>query len=104
MGVKQLLNECLSDLIAEAVPTKVQLVPPSDVSGLCGAGTDISHLAPDKDVRVVFVGSPVGIPCGGTHIKNTAELAGAGGASRLSVTKLKVKKGNLKVSYRIAAK
>lgn len=102
--LKELLNECIAGLVREAIPTKVQSLPREEVPGVCGADTDISHLDPDKDVRVVFVGSSVGIPCGGTHIQSTADLAGPDGECLLSVSKLKVKKGNLKVSYRVSSK
>jgi len=43
--------------------------------------------------RVVIVGGDKGCPCGGTHVKNTNEI------KKMTVRKLKVKKGRTKISY-----
>lgn len=57
------------------------------------------NLAPfipkDKPTRVVQIGTYRALPCGGTHVNSLSELTG------LKITKLKRKKGNLKVSYMI---
>jgi len=53
------------------------------------------YVPKDKPIRVVKVGG-VGCPCGGTHVKDLSELG------RLTVPKIKVKGGNIRVSYRLA--
>jgi alanyl-tRNA synthetase len=52
-------------------------------------------LPEDKPLRVVAIQNYFPIPCGGTHVNSTSELAG------LVVHKMKIKKGQLKVSYAI---
>lgn len=49
----------------------------------------------DKPTRIVKIGGYDFLPCGGTHVKTTKELAG------LQITKIKRKKDNIKVSYSI---
>jgi len=51
-------------------------------------------LPQDKPLRIVIVdGINLAVPCGGTHLNNTNEL------ESLSVSKIKSRKGNSKVSY-----
>jgi len=45
---------------------------------------------------VVFIGSYSGCPCGGTHVKSTAEL------KEILIEKVKNKSGNARVSYKIS--
>ena len=91
------LTKVCRELIAGDIETKVAVVPVPKASELCG-GKPIS-LPPGHDggdVRVVTVGGGVGCPCGGTHVKRTGEI-GPG----FQVTKLKNKKGNMRVSYKL---
>lgn len=46
------------------------------------------------DVRYVEMGG-VGCPCGGTHVKDTSEIG------QIVITKIKKKKGNIKISYSV---
>ena len=89
------LNAEISRLVAANVATEVVSLPPAEVAAACGGECDISHLPPDQPVRVVSVGDRVGCPCGGTHVGSTSELGA------LTVTKVRVKKGRTKVSYRV---
>lgn len=50
------------------------------------------YLPTNKPTRVVLYGD-FGVPCGGTHIKNIADIG------KIEVTKVKSKKGITKVSY-----
>lgn len=58
------------------------------------------NLAPfiprDKPTRIVAIGDYKPLPCGGTHIKELSELGD------LKITKIKRKKDNIKVSYKIS--
>ncbi|HIA35865.1 MAG TPA: hypothetical protein EYN89_03785 [Flavobacteriales bacterium] len=53
-----------------------------------------AYVPKDKPIRVVKVAN-VGCPCGGTHIEDIADLGS------LSVHKIKVKSGKIRVSYRL---
>ena len=52
------------------------------------------YVPKDKPIRVVKVGG-VGCPCGGTHVEDLSQI----GCMR--VHKIKVKSGNIRVSYRV---
>jgi Ser-tRNA(Ala) deacylase AlaX len=83
-----LLNEALASIVAEAIPTTVATLPRAEAGALCGCDTSTYP----EEVRVVTVaGLPC--PCGGTHVKSSADLGG------VRVTKVRRKKRILKVSY-----
>ncbi len=66
----------------------------SDFAEVASLRPNLAPIIPkDKPTRIVTIGSYVPLPCGGTHVKSTAELAG------LKVTRIKRKKEFLKVSY-----
>ena len=57
---------------------------------------DVDDYIPEgKPVRVVSMAG-YGCPCGGTHVDNLRELG------KVEVTKIKSKKGNTRVSYKLA--
>jgi Ser-tRNA(Ala) deacylase AlaX len=70
------------------------IVPPEKVAVLCGGFP--SYLPKDKDARVIIVSGQVGCPCGGTHVDDIAKIGS------VKVTKIAVKKGNVRVSYEIS--
>ncbi len=53
-----------------------------------------AYVPKDKPIRVVKVAN-VGCPCGGTHIEDIADLGS------LTIHKIKVKSGKIRVSYRL---
>lgn len=55
------------------------------------------HLPKDKPLRVVTIAGLEPVPCGGTHVARLAELGS------VTVVKMKSKKGNTKISYRVDA-
>ena len=55
-----------------------------------------SYLPRDKPLRTVTIAGLDTVPCGGTHVAQLAELG------TVSVVKLKKRKGNTKISYRVA--
>lgn len=107
---------CLAAEAGEA--TQDLLVDPSDGAALAAVGLgagDCAHLPQDRPCRVVCIGSSSnGCPCGGTHVPSAAAFRGltataSGGtgeaepsgasACRITVQKLKVKKGKTSVKY-----
>lgn len=82
------LNAVMSEMISEKIDTQVEFLSNTEAGELCQS--DLSSYP--AQVRVVTVaGNPC--PCGGTHVANTEQLAG------LEVTKAKIKKKVLKISY-----
>ena len=53
------------------------------------------YLPKDKPCRVMIVQGYPGIPCGGTHVANTGTI------KKVTIEKIKNKKGNLRISYRV---
>lgn len=83
------LNTELDSIIAENIITNVTTVPKDEAKQICDI-LDFCHYP--SNVRIVSVAG-VSIPCGGTHVRSTKELTG------MIVTKLKIKKNVLKISY-----
>ncbi|MEB4592755.1 alanine--tRNA ligase-related protein [Candidatus Thiothrix sp. Deng01] len=80
-------------LIAEGAPVTAEMVTYDELKQRCWSIP--SYLPEDKPLRVVTIGQMDAVPCGGTHVANLAELGS------LSVLKMKSKKGNTKISYRV---
>ena len=94
------LQKYMDELVAECVPTRIVWVQTlEELSRAClpGAGCGVASRIEQGQgpVRIVQVGGPGGCPCGGTHVTNTKEIG------KVTVTKIKVKKGVTKVSYKI---
>ena len=90
------LQKHCNDLIGEGIDTVVKKV--QDETELCdsclpGSSEGAVGRLASGPVRVVIVGGEKGCPCGGTHVKNTSEI------KKMTIRKLKVKKGRTKISY-----
>lgn len=87
-SLPDLLNDEIKKIVHENIETNLFMEDKTVAGELCGIDTTNY---PDV-VRVADIaGHPC--PCGGTHIKNTAELG------VLTVTKCKKKKKNIRISY-----
>lgn len=86
------LTARLAELVAAGIVTEVRSVAKHEVASLCGGPCDLSHLPDGAAVRVVSVAGGW-CPCGGTHVKSTADLG------VVAVTKLRNRRGVLRVSY-----
>lgn len=89
----QLLNETIAQDIKKEWATESQKMTLAEIKQQCTYVPE--NLPTEKPLRVVTIENYFPIPCGGTHVKSLASLAG------LQVYKVKKKKGNLKISYRI---
>eukprot|EP00753_Platysulcus_tardus_P017151 PLAT630.1.p1 GENE.PLAT630.1~~PLAT630.1.p1 ORF type:complete len:678 (-),score=353.44 PLAT630.1:100-2133(-) len=92
------LRAIMETLVAEDIGTVVKSVEHDRVQDVCGDTMDISFLPADKPVRCVSIAGHRGCPCGGTHVRSTAELAG------MTISKVKVKSGKTKISYQVPGK
>jgi Ser-tRNA(Ala) deacylase AlaX len=88
------LTEIMRDIVSESITTCVVTVPKIEAAALLKLSEDELTNYPDE-VRVVYVADHP-CACGGTHVKNTSELG------TVVVTKIKKKKGQVKVSYEIS--
>ena len=90
------LSDEIARLIKTAVPITAQFVPYSDVGKHVGGETP-SHLLEGQPVRVVTIEGAPGCPCGGTHVRHVGEIGS------VVVSKVKVQKGNTRISYTVRA-
>ena len=81
------------DLLREDLPVRIEFMSREEMERRLPYVPD--YLPPDRPARVVFIGDD-GIPCGGTHVKSAAEIGG------LTIRKMKVSGGALRVSYQVA--
>jgi len=87
------IEEEANRLIATAQPVESFIVEEYDqLTEHCP--TVPEYVPKDKPIRVVKVGG-VGCPCGGTHVNDLSLLG------QITVPKIKVKGGNIRVSYRV---
>ena len=82
------VNQALSQLVEEGIPTEVQVLSRASAREVLG---EYLESYPDQ-VRVVRLAG-LACPCGGTHLRSTAELRG------IVVTKVKAKQSLIRVSY-----
>ena len=78
--------------IAEGALTSIRFMPKEEMHTVCRHVPD--YLPEGKPARVVLYGT-FGVPCGGTHVANLADIG------NLSIRKVGVKNGMIKVSYNI---
>lgn len=86
------LEAVSNQIIKENFETKLLFMPKEEMNTVCHSVPD--YLPAGKPARVVMYGS-FGIPCGGTHVAHAAEIKG------ITIRKIKLEKGALRVSYDI---
>jgi Ser-tRNA(Ala) deacylase AlaX len=85
------LEKDLNRMISEGYEVKIQMAEKSELENLCYITPPET---PDgKPTRIVAVWDDLFMPCGATHVKNISELG------KMSIKKIKCKKGNTKISY-----
>lgn len=91
--VRQQLGEAMAKLVAADLPVTTRFMDKNEMHTICRHVPD--YLPEGKPTRVVLFGDSFGVACGGTHVKSLGELGS------VTVRKLKVKNGQLRVSYAI---
>lgn len=81
-----------NDFIAQAPSTSLKFMRSDEMRAVCAFVPE--NLPQDKPGRVVFYGN-FGVPCGGTHVSNLSEIG------RMTIRKIKLEKGMIRVSYAI---
>lgn len=88
-----LLNKKLTEICQKQLTVKAELIDYVTLQQKCNYLP--KNLPTDKPLRVVTIGSFEPIPCGGTHVRNLAEL------SKVVVRKVKSKKDKIRFSYQV---
>ncbi len=85
------INDQIAKCINDNMPVQSMILSFDELQQKCPHLP--SNLPPDKPLRAVQIGHFPPVPCGGTHVKHLSELG------PVSVSKIKGKKGNTKISY-----
>jgi Ser-tRNA(Ala) deacylase AlaX len=80
--LKNIIQINSDELVAQKLPFKISF--------------DETQAYKGEPLRKVEIGSQIECPCGGTHAKNTSELAG------FKISKIKLKSGMTRISYGLA--
>jgi len=89
---RQAIEAGCAELVAANLPVRVQFMDRTEMEKVLAHVPE--YLPSNRPSRVVFMGER-GIPCGGTHVKSLGEIG------KIGIRKLKVKDGNLRVSYEV---
>ena len=86
----------LTELISAGLETTWRHVPYDEIKTLCG-GSVPTYLPVGGSARMMWIAGEdsAPCPCGGTHVKNTADL----GQDKVRLVKLKKAKNALRVRY-----
>ena len=88
------LNNRISDAINNKLKITVEEVSYDKLVARCP--NIPSYLPKDKPLRIVTIDGYEPLPCGGTHVRGLDSL------NKLQATKLRSKKGNVKISYSLS--
>lgn len=92
----QRLNAALAAAVAAGGATSAQMMGYDDAAAACHVSALPPYIARDATPRVVvIVPGEAGCPCGGTHVRDVAEVG------TVQVTAVRVKKGTTRISYRV---
>jgi Ser-tRNA(Ala) deacylase AlaX len=87
------LEREVSQVIDEGSRNEIRFMPVSDMGQYCRHVPE--NIPTNKPARIVLYSETFGVPCGGTHVRDVAEVG------NLSITKIRSKKGITKVSYAV---
>jgi len=90
----QRLQHQINALLERDYHTQIRFMPVSEMGAYCRHIPD--NLPTNKPSRIVLYADDFGIPCGGTHVRRLRDIG------TVTITKLKAKKGLIKVSYTVA--
>lgn len=88
------IESIANNAITEGGENEIRFMPVNEMHTVCRHVPE--NIPANKPARVVIYNGNFGVPCGGTHVKNLSEI------DRMSITKVKSKKGIIKVSYAVA--
>lgn len=92
--LKERLQAKADELGTRTYQNKILFIPRAEMAQYCRHVPD--NIPANKPSRIVLYADDFGIPCGGTHVRQLADIGD------ITITKIKAKKGILKVSYAVA--
>ena len=88
------LQSKIDELVAGGTyQNKIMFMPVAEMHNYCRHVPE--NIPTNKPARIVLYADDFGIPCGGTHVRRVADIG------RVIISKVKAKKGIVKVSYRV---
>lgn len=91
--LKSEIQAAANELITKGSSNSLRFVSKDELSKMCKHVPD--NIPENKPCRVVMYGETFGIPCGGTHLKDVKDVGA------IAITKLKAKKGVIRLSYSV---
>jgi len=91
--LKATFAKMANEILSEGLTTKLLFMPKSEMASVVRFVPE--NLPENKPARVVMYGD-FGVPCGGTHVNVLADIGS------IMIRKLKMEKGNIRVSYAVA--
>lgn len=88
------IESIANEVMAKGGENEIRFMPVSEMHTVCRHVPE--NIPTNKPARVVIYNGNFGVPCGGTHVKNLNEIG------HMTITKVKSKKGIIKVSYAVA--
>jgi Ser-tRNA(Ala) deacylase AlaX len=92
-ALRAAIEQKCNEYIAQAPETSLLFMTPDKMHTVCNFVPD--NLPQNKPSRVVLYGN-FGVPCGGTHVRNLAEIG------TMTIRKVRLEKGMIRVSYALA--
>lgn len=90
---RQRIEREVAEVIGEGSRNEIRFMPVADMGAYCRHVPE--NIPTNKPARIVLYNPTFGVPCGGTHVRDVAEVG------KLNITKVKSKKGVTKVSYAV---
>ncbi|MBP6961987.1 hypothetical protein KBB49_00415 [Candidatus Saccharibacteria bacterium] len=87
------IEQKTNEFVKSAYQTSLRFMPLQEMHTVCRHVPE--NIPKNKPGRVVMYGEDFGIPCGGTHVKNLSEIG------EIKVSKLKEKKGVIRLNYEV---
>ncbi|WP_299166591.1 alanine--tRNA ligase-related protein [uncultured Arthrobacter sp.] len=91
--IRQRIENEVAKVIGEGSRNEIRFMPVAEMGEYCRHVPD--NIPTNKPARIVLYNETFGVPCGGTHVRDVTDVG------RLSIPKIKSKKGVTKVSYAV---
>lgn len=91
--IREQIEQVVNEVIDAGGRNEVRFMPVSEMHTVCRHVPQ--NIPTNKPARVVIYNDDFGVPCGGTHVANLRDIG------KVTITKVKTKKGLTKVSYAV---